>query len=244
VPIFGVFSLLLTIYCGVHAARNGNAYPWLWIIILVPPLGSVIYLIVVLLPSMERAGQHAAHNVSKVLDPDRDYRERVRQVEIVGSADAKKALAEECIKRSEFAQAVEIYEHAAVGIHADDPALLHGLARARFLNNDSAGAQKALDDLRAANPSWESPDAHLLYARALEGQGKTEEALADYEALIRYFPGEEARCRYALLLQKLGRPEEARQVFETVLKSVDGAPKHYQRNQRDWLQVAKRNLGR
>jgi hypothetical protein len=244
VPIVALLIIGLQIFCGVHAARNGHLFPWIFIIIFAPLIGCAIYIIMIMAPEMQRAGAKAATTMTKVLDPDRDYRARVRQVEMVGSADAKKALAEECIKRSEFAQAAEIYESAAVGIHADDPALLHGLARARFLNSDPAGAQQALDALRAANPDWVSPDAHLLYARALEGQGKTAEALEDYEALTRYFPGEEARCRYALLLQKEGRVQEARAIFEEVVKSVEGAPKHYRRAQHDWLSVARRNLGR
>jgi hypothetical protein len=235
---------LLQVWCGVHAARNGHVFPWIYIIIFAPVIGCAIYIIMVMAPGMQRAGAKAASSVTKALDPDRDYRARVRQVEMVGSADAKKALAEECIRRSEFAQAVEIYENAATGIHADDPALLHGLARARFFNNDPAGTQKALDDLRAADPDWTSADAHLLYARALETQGKTAEALDDYQALIRYFPGEEARVRYALLLQKEGRVDDARGLFEQVVKSVEGAPKHYRKAQHDWFQVARRNLGR
>lgn len=242
-PILAILTILLQIYCGVHAARNGHANPWLWIIIFAPLLGCAIYMIMVMAPEMERAGAKAANTVTKVLDPDRDFRQRLREVEMVGSADSKRALAEECIKRNEFAQAVEVLESAAVGLHADDPALLHGLARARYLNNDAAGAQKALDDLRAANPDWTSADAHLLYARVLEAQGRTDEALHDYDALIGYYPGEEARCRMALLLQKLGRVGEARALFESVVKSVDGAPKHYKRMQSDWLNVARRNLG-
>ena len=243
-PILALLILLLQIWCGVHAARHGHLVPWIFIIIFAPLIGCAIYIIMVMAPEMERAGAKAATSVTKALDPDRDYRQRLREVEMVGSADAKKALAEECIRRSDFAQAAEIYENAAIGIHADDPALLHGLARARFLNNDPAGAQKALDDLRAADPDWTSPDAHLLYARALEAQGKVGEALEEYQALIAYFPGEEARSRYALLLQKEGRVDDARSLFEQVVKSVDGAPKHYRRAQHDWLQVARRNLGR
>jgi hypothetical protein len=240
--ILVILTIALQIACGVHAVRHGQ-FVWVFVILFFPLLGCAIYGIVVLWPQLNRAGAKAASGVTRAVDPDRDYRARLREAEMVGSADSKKALAEECIKRSDFPQAVALFESAAIGLHADDPALLHGLARARFLNSDPAGAQKALDDLRAANPDWSSPDAHLLYARALEAQGKLSEAFADYEALIGYFPGEEARCRLALLLQKEGRADEARQLFQTVVQSVDGAPKHYRRAQNEWLQLARRNLG-
>jgi len=242
-PILLLLTITLQIICGIHAARHGRAWPWLFVILSFPLIGCAIYTLMVVAPELQQAGTKAAGRVQNVIDPDRDFRTKLRQAELVGSADAKRQLAEECIKRGSYGEAVALFETAAMGIHADDPALLYGLARAKFLNSDPAGTQKALDDLRAANPDWSSADAHLLYARALEEQGKTEEALHDYEALIGYFPGEEARCRMALLLQKQGRVEDARQLFETVVRFVDGAPKHCRRAQNDWIQVARRNLG-
>jgi hypothetical protein len=241
-PILALLIIALQIFCGVHAARNGHAYPWLFIIIIAPLIGSIIYMILIMLPEMQRVGAQAAKGITKVIDPDRDYRARRREAELVGSADSKRALAEECIRRGDFAEAVTTLEGTLVGVHADDPVLLYALARARFMNDDPVGAQRALDDLRASNPEWNSPDAHLIYARALEEQGKTAEALEDYAALIRYFPGEEARCRYALLLKKEGRSKEARALLQQVIDSVDGAPKHYREAQSSWLTLARRNL--
>ncbi len=242
-PILILLTIGLQIICGIHAVRHGNIYPWIFIIIMAPLLGCAIYTAMVWLPELERVSAKAGNDITKLIDPDRDYRARLKDAELVGSADSKRMLAEECLRRGDTAEAVKLLEAIATGVYADDPALLHALARARFLNGDAFGAQKALDDLRTANPEWSSADGHLLYARALEEQGKTEEARIDYEALVRYFPGEEAKCRLALLYQKMGRVEAARQLFEGVVKSVDGAPKHYKRAQQDWLGVARRNLG-
>jgi len=82
----------------------------------------------------------------------------------------------------------------------------------------------------------------MLYARSKEGAGLIEEAFVEYEALAGYFPGEEARCRYALLLQKDGRLDESREYFRQVIRSVDVGGKAYFRTQRDWYEVARRNL--
>jgi hypothetical protein len=88
-----------------------------------------------------------------------------------------------------------------------------GLAKAQFLSGDGAGAQASLDALQIADPNFSSGDAHMIYARALELQGKDQEALEEYRKLARYFAGEEARARYAMMLQKLGATDEARTVF-------------------------------
>ena len=64
----------------------------------------------------------------------------------------------------------------------------------------------------------------------------------EYAALAGYYPGEEPRCRLALLLQKTGRVAEARTLFQEVLHSVERASRLYYRTERDWYEVARRNL--
>ena len=96
--------------------------------------------------------------------------------------------------------------------------------------------------MQAADPSFVSGDAHLLYARALEGQGKNDEALAEYRKLVPYYSGEEARARYAMLLEKTGARDDARTVYLEIVKLLDGAPSRYQKSQREWGDIARRAL--
>ena len=162
-----VAEVLLQIACAYHAYRNGNAQPWLFIILLFPLVGSIVYIVAVVLPGFRHTSQaqQLATGVRKLIDPDRDLRERLQEADLVDSADAKRGLAEELMRRGDFPAAVRLLEGAATGIQADDPALLYVLARARFGAMDFVGTQKTLDELREANPNWQSGDAHLLYAR-------------------------------------------------------------------------------
>jgi hypothetical protein len=117
-----------------------------------------------------------------------------------------------------------------------------GLARAQFALGDFSGTCEVLNRLRAAHPDLHCPGGHLLYAQSLEQQGEIERALIEYAALVEYYPGEEARCRLALLLQKAGRVAEAKVLFQQVVRSVERATKLYYRAERDWYEVARRNL--
>src|SRR5262249_2831829 len=151
-----------------------------------------------------------ASGVRAAADPNRGFRQARRAVEMVGSVDAKRALAEEHMARGQYPEAVAIYEGALIGQFSDDPAPLQGLARARLLAGDGAGAQAALDSLQKSEPSLVGADEQLLYAQALEMQGKDAEALAQYRKVVPTFPGEEARCRCAMLMKKMGMQDEAR----------------------------------
>lgn len=239
---FGPIALQLI--CVIHAVRRGRIFPWVYVIIFLPLVGCIAYFVVEILPEMRhsRGARRVAGNVRDLADPNRGLRQAHRDVALVGSVDAKRALAEEYVARGNYADAIALYRDTLQGQFKDDSALLLGMARAQFLSGDGAGAQASLDALQAADPKFASSDAHLLYARALELQGKDTEALEEYRKLVRYFAGEEARTRMGLLLKKLGRVDEARATFEEVDRLLTGAPSRYVRAQKEWRDIARQNL--
>jgi hypothetical protein len=243
-PILVLVTIGLQIFCAVHVIRTGRPMMWLYLIVLLPVAGSIAYMVVEMLPELRhsRAAREAAGDIKSVVDPDRDLRELAANLDRVDSVGNRLALAKELLSRERYGDALQLLEGCLTGVHQDDSAIMLALAQARFGLKDYAGTCEVLDRLRAAHPDLRSPEGHLLYARALEGEGDSERALFEYEALAGYYPGEEARCRQALLLQKIGQVDEARAVFGEVVRSVDKASKTYFRSQRDWYEVARRNL--
>jgi hypothetical protein len=225
-PAIGIILLLAQIICAVHVARTGRNYYWIYLIVFVPVVGMAAYFFAELLPELvqSRTARQAASGVVKALNPGKELREALRRVEITPTAANKAALAEAYLAAGEAAEARSIYREALVGIHATDPTMMLGLARAAFAAGDAAETQSVLEQLREANPSYNSPEGHLLYAQSLERQGKTAAALEEYRALAVYYPGQEARCRYGLLLQAEGQRAEARRVFEEVRQLVEYGP--------------------
>lgn len=236
--------ILLQITCVIHAVRSGRMFPWIYVIVFLPLVGCIAYLVVELIP--EWMGTRGAHKLKKSVrdaaDPGRAMREALREAEMTGSIDARRKLAEQHLAHGNAAEAVALYRGMLDGQFREDPVLWLGLARAQFASGDAAGTQASLDALQQLDPKFQSGDAHLLYARALEAQGKDGEALDEYRRLVRYFSGEEARCRYGLLLDRAGRRDEARAMFEQVSKSLTGAPRHYRQTQKEWGEIAARAL--
>jgi hypothetical protein len=240
----GLISLGLLVACVIHAVRTGNIFPWIYVIVFLPSIGPLIYFAIVIVPELfrSRAARQVQSAASRAIDPHKEFRQAVRDVEMVGSVDARRALAEQLMQRGQFAAAITHYRSALQGHFRDDPVLWLGLARAQFLNDDWAGAQASLDELQRIDPKFKSEEAHMIYARCLELQGKDQEALAEYARLVRYFAGEEARCRYAALLSKTGAKDEARAIYTQILKSLDGAPARYRKAQKEWGDAAKQAL--
>jgi hypothetical protein len=243
-PLLILAEILFQGFCIYHCTQTGRTQPWLYIIMLVPGIGPAAYVLFEIFPDMAntRRGRRVFTDVRTILDPDREYRERQAEVELSGTPAAKVALAEECARKGMNDDAIRLYRSALTGIHADDPAMLLGLARMQIGGCDYSGCQQTLDLLREKNPTFDSADGHLIYARALEGQNKITEATIEYEALVGYYPGYEAKSRYGLFQQKLGNIEKARSIFEGVVKSYKQLPRHAQQLNREWYEVARRNV--
>lgn len=235
-------SALLQIGCIVHAVRTHRPYYWIFILLAGSFIGIAAYFFAELLPELRhnRAARQALNHARDRIDPERRKRAASRQLEVADTLDNRRRLAEESFNSGDYQQAAELYRSGLRGLYRTDPTLMLGLARAQFALNLHAEARRTLDELIAANPEFRSPEGHLLYARCLEALGEIAGAMHEYEALVEEFTGEEARVRYGLLLRREGRTAEATEVFRTVVKRSGLAPKYYQREQREWIDIAKR----
>ncbi|MEN3952959.1 tetratricopeptide repeat protein [Iodidimonas sp. SYSU 1G8] len=243
-PALLIISIAAQFACGLHAVRTNRVSPWLYIIVFVPAIGCAIYVVTQMLPDLlhSRAGRQVAKDITKVVDPQRDLRRRMRNLSVADTIENKRRLAEECLSLEMYDEAAELYEKALTGHYVTDPTLMMGRARALFGQGRYDSVVEVLDDLRAANPDYASADGHLLYARALEEAGHHDLAKMEYAYLVEYFPGEEARARYARLLDRTGDSVKSREMYQKVVDFVSTAPKHYYRAQRDWYDMARQRL--
>src|SRR5579863_6326206 len=158
----GLPTLIIDLALAYHVIRTGRSFLWILAIGILPPFSWAAYAIFALLPDMwsSASARRFADNVVNVADPGRNFREKQRQVATVGSADAKRALADECIKMGRFADAVELYESAMAGpLGANDPTLLKGMARAKMLSGDGAAAEALFLQLKQFDANASGVDA-------------------------------------------------------------------------------------
>jgi hypothetical protein len=243
-PLLAGILLILDAICVGHAAYKRQPALWFFVILALPFVGATMYLITEILPRARAhpAARGAAAGLGRSIDPEKEIRAARAALEELDTAENRKRLADALVARSRYAEAREIYESTLTGAHEDDPALMMGLTRALFGLEDWAGVRRTLDRLREAWPDFQSPEGHMLYARAHEAMGELEKALVEYEALAGYYPGEEARYRYGLLLLRLGREEDADVQFRTIMQSVETGSPAYARDQKEWSALAKQQL--
>lgn len=243
-PIIGGVVLLIQICFAYHALKTGRPYWWLFVIMGFPVIGCTLYYLIEVFPGSResRDAAKAARAMAKALDPDKDLRARVADLETCGSVDNRIALARECIERKMYREAASLYQSCLTGLHENGPDIRYGFATALILDNDFAHALAVAESLRSAHPSYRPADVSLLLAKALEAVGRLEDALAEFKVLSDTYSGEEGRWRYGALLKRLGRAEEAEEIFQRMLRNAERQSRHYRDTQKEWLNLARENV--
>lgn len=231
----------------VHCIKTGRNWLWIWVLIW-PGIGfiaALAYVAIEILPDLfrSRTAHRTARGLKRAVDPFTDLRRYENEARLAGNVAARQRYADELVRFARYEEAIEQYRQALTGLYVHDPNLMLGLSRAQFGSGAAAAARATLEELFRENPNFLSPEAHLLYARALEAEGSAQKALEQYRVLAHSYPGAEAAVRYAQLLDTQGQRDEARQVVRDLLDQARIAPSHYRRAQRAWLDAAERLAG-
>lgn len=240
---FFLISVLLQVLTIIHIIRSGRDRIWIFIVALLPMVGMLAYALAELVPEIMggRAARNMRQGTLKRLDPQRDLRARLLALEGADTVENRRLAAEEYLKLDAPEEALALYRRCLAGVHADDSALLLGAARAAQAAGYPAEVLDHLDHLRATNPSFQSAEAHLLYAKALEALQRDEDAAREYAALVTYATGEEARCRYGLLLQRQGDQAGADALFAEILRRAKHGNGHYRSREARWIELAQQH---
>ena len=241
-------SFLVQASLAVHAYRTGRER-WMYLIILVPIVGSAIYVLTEVLPEIRynSTGRRAASRIAGMIAPSDNMTKLRERLALLDSVENRQLLARECVNAGEYQEAIDLYASCLKGIYKDDPRLMLELANANYLYERYPDAKDIFVRLREVHPDFRHAEGHLLFARTLDNMGEDWNALSEYKEVANYYAGEEATCRYALLLKKMGRRQEANEIFnKIILRSRIRGRIRGRKNtirERQWIRTAQENVG-
>lgn len=239
--IFGIgLSLVFSILLCVHVVKTGREMYWLFIILAFQPLGGIVYALIAIAPDL--LGGSTARNLTKAardtVDPQREYRTAKAQVDDIPTVANQMRLAAAAAGLGRYDEAERLYGAAAQGIHAEDPALLFGRARALVELDRSAEALPLLEKLGELGEAGRTPQAALLMGRAYHQLGRMTEAGTAYEWAAGRIPGLEGLARYAAFLIETGHNAEAQDAMVEIEKRAKRATGQFRKEARHWRDFA------
>lgn len=233
-------SLAFAIGLCAHAVKTGQDTFWLWIILMFQPLGGLAYLAIIVAPGLfrGRTARKIKEGAREALDPHRDYREARQAVEDSPTVHNRMRLAAAAAGLGRHDEAEALYREAAQGVHAEDPALQLGRAKALVELGRHAEALTLLEGLERAGEL--NGAGTLAVARAYQGLQRPEEAERAYRASLERIPGLEPLARYAAFLRGVGREGEARELIAEIDRRTARTRGPFRKEAQAWRELAVR----
>jgi hypothetical protein len=240
-----ILTYLPSIVCGIHAVRTGRNTFWLWIMVIAPVLGPIIYVCAELVPEWfgGRTANRVRSNLDKALAPDREYRTAKAALEDVPTAGNRLRFGQTAMALEKYDEAEAQFREAAAGQFADDPTILMAHATVLLELKRYQEALSRLEQLRAVGKEGETPAAALAFARAYEGLGRTEEADGPYRFAADRMPGLEAAARYIAYMARAGRKDDATIGMTELERRLQRTPSAFRAEARRWRDFAAAALG-
>ncbi len=233
-----LFIIQLTF--AVHAFKTGREQKWIWIIMFAPVLGCLAYYFLEVFPGSreERKVREGIRDIAKTLNPDAELKNRAEALKETDSVENKGKLADECLAKGMFDEAIRLYVSALTAQFENDPHLTLGLARSYFYNGQFADAKLTLERLARNHPTYHKQDAELILARTFANLGNSSEAERLYQSLDKTYVGLEAKYQYAQFLKSASRVAEANEQLDRIIE-IGSNKKRQMIGQEEWLKKAK-----
>ena len=230
------------IFCIVHLIRNGRSFGWLWIILLFPLLGSIIYIIVEVVGKPGTTGMAGrGQGVFSSWQRNRKITQLRKDLAMGDTLATRIRLADELLIGRRYREVVETLGESYRGIGKNDIQVQWILARALVELPDYAAALGVIDSIDVKKIKLNEGEHLLLKARCLEETASFDEADAVYAQAVKIFTGEEARYRYGMFLKRNDQSTKAGALFGEIIDRSQVNPPFYVKRNKKWIKLAKRN---
>jgi len=229
---WGIFGILLTVTALIHFARKRPSFFWLYIIILLGPIGAVVYLAVEALPELRDPGTfnflHRRQRIALLQGMVRDN----------PSPGNYEELGQLYLDAHDWQAARVAFDHSiARRTDSIDPFYRRAIAEIEL--GDYAAARTDLERVTAADPAYDLQRAVGLLAHCWAKKGDTERAQRLFEEVLKTSTLTETQLHYAQFLAAQGRKAEAREMARRILDKRATMPGFLKRRERRYFWQAR-----
>jgi len=229
-------SFALQGFCAYHCFKRGTQQKWIWMIVFLPYIGSLIYIYQEILSN--RRISTASIDVKGIINPGSKLKKLEDDLRFTDTFTNRIRLADAYLAAGQTDKAVELYKGSLTGAFAENEHVLAQLIVAYYQQEryeEILPIAKKLYKL----PQFARSQAHILYAMALEQTGNTEQAEAEFKAMKGKYSYFEQRYQYGLFLVRQERYDDAEDIFSVMLEEQPHLSPVERKSSRQWFAKAK-----
>ena len=228
--------LALQGFCVYHCYTNRNNYYWIFAIIFLPVIGSLLYLFM----NVIRKGdiEKAQEQLVVAINPTKRIKDLEKRFRFSPTFENQVALADAYFEEKLYEPATTHYNEALKEVFANDFYVLAKLQDVYFQVSDF---QKSLEiaERIIGDAKFAKSKSAFLYGMTLEKVGKLEEAerwLATFDAPYNYY---EERVALGRFYKRIGKSDLAKNIYTDILLEAENMSKQSHRANRMSIKEAR-----
>lgn len=232
---FGFVGILLVLMALMHWVKKRPDSYWLWIILILGPVGSLIYLAVEALPDLRDP------DFFKVFPRRRRIRELEGTVRENPSAGNYEELGQLYIDEGKWQKARDAYNKSiSARTDSPDPFYRRGIAEVEL--GEYLAAVPDLERAVQADSKYDFQRAAGLLAFAYGKTGQNEKADKLFAEVVKTSTLTETQFHYAEFLAAQGRKAEAKEWLQRIIAKRQTQPGFLRRRERKWYWLTRKLL--
>ncbi|MES1221824.1 MAG: hypothetical protein ABUT20_40375, partial [Bacteroidota bacterium] len=233
---FYFFTIVLQVICAIHCIRRGNQGNWIWLIIFLPLVGSLIYIFTEMFSTSDL--KNVQTGFGNALFPGSRIKKLEKNLHFTDTFNNRVALADAYLATGQTGKAIDLYKSSLTGNFTENEYVLCQLIIAYFQT-------KQYDELIPIAqkiyklPQFARSRQHIYYAMALSYTGQQDLAEKEFKLMKTRFSNYEARYQYARLMAANKRTDEARQLLNEIISEASHLSPRERRYNSNWFALAK-----
>lgn len=226
------FIIALQAYCIYHLFKNRNPYYWVFVILFLPLIGSIIYLITQVYN--KRDADKLQDNLVSIINPTKRIKDLEKKLQFSETYQNRVNLADAYLENKDYKNAIPHYLNALHDNLQNDSYAIKQLIECYYYVGDFDNVIFYVERIKD-NPEFQKSKSQFFYGLALEKLGKLDEAETNLKQIdIRYSFYEE-RFILAKFLLNRDKKEEAKAILDDIYMESQNMTKQNQRIYRNTI---------
>ncbi len=238
-PAFYTVTIIIQAICVIHCVRKGNTTNWIWLIVFLPLIGSLVYLFSEVFTN--RQIRSVQSGMGEIFSPSGSIKKLEANLKFSDTFNNKIALADAYMAAGQTARAIDLYEDSLEGAFEENELGISRLVIAYYKEKRYEDVIRIVPRIYKL-PQFPLSKSNILYAASLSNAGNPEAAEKEFLKLNGRFSNFEARYYYAVFLRKHDRYDESRKLLNQIVEEIPQLSSMERRYNREWLSLAKEKL--
>ena len=231
--------LALQGYCIYHCVVNKNEYYWIFVILFIPLIGSIIYLFSRAFGSSDL--RKFQNGFEAVLNPTKKIKDLEKKLRFANTFKNRVDLADAYLENADYENAILHYNTALEDNFKTDYYVHSKLVEAYFLSALYDEAIKTTNFI-LENPSFKKSKASFYYGLALEKIGEISKAESRLLLFNAPYANYQERVAIAQFFKRINKLDQAKELLEEIIMESENMSKQSYKQNRMFIKKAQEEM--